>query len=38
LDDAKLNRITASIDGKLIYVTFTRPRPHHGGILALPAF
>ena len=38
LDDAKLNGITASIDGKLIYVTFTRPQPHHGGILALPAF
>jgi hypothetical protein len=38
LDGAKLNGITASIDGKLIYVTFTRPQPHHGGVLALPAF
>ena len=38
LDGAKLNGITASIDGKLIYVTFTRPQPHHGGILALAAF
>ncbi len=38
LSDGKLNGITTSVDGKTIYVTFTRPRPHHGGILALPAF
>jgi len=38
LDDAKLNGITTSTDGKTIYVTFTRPRPRHGGVLAFPAF
>jgi hypothetical protein len=36
LDDANLNGITTSTDGKLIYVTFTRRR--QGGVLALQAF
>jgi hypothetical protein len=38
LDEAKLNGITTSVDGKTIYITFTRARPRHGGVLALPAF
>jgi hypothetical protein len=38
LDDAKLNGITTSVDGKTIFVTFTRPTPRHGGVLALPTF
>jgi hypothetical protein len=37
-DDARLNGITASTDGKTIYVTFTGPGAHQGGVLALPAF
>ena len=38
LDDASLNGITTSTDGKTIYVTFTGPSQSQGGILALPAF
>jgi hypothetical protein len=38
LNNAALNGITSSTDGKTIYVTFTRPSQRQGGILALPAF
>jgi hypothetical protein len=38
MDDARLNGITTSIDGKTIYVTFTGPSRERGGFLALPAF
>jgi hypothetical protein len=37
-DDARLNGIATSTDGKTIYVTVTGPRRGHGGVLALPAF
>lgn len=37
-DDARLNGITTSTDGKTIYVTFTGPGRERGGVLALPAF
>jgi hypothetical protein len=36
-DNARLNGIATSTDGKTIYVTFTSPN-HRGGVLALPAF
>jgi hypothetical protein len=38
LNNSALNGIASSIDGKTIYVTFTRPSQRQGGILALPAF
>jgi hypothetical protein len=42
LDNASLNGIATSTDGKTIYVTFTgpsqNPPPFRGGVLALPAF
>jgi hypothetical protein len=38
LDDASLNGIATSTDGKTIYVTFVGPSKHQGGVLALPAF
>jgi hypothetical protein len=38
LDDARLNGITTSTDGKTIYLTFTGPDDRQGGVLALPAF
>jgi hypothetical protein len=38
LQDANLNGITTSTDGKTIYVTFTGPGRGKGGVLALPAF
>ena len=37
-DDARLNGITTSTDGKTIYVTFTSPGAQQGGVLALRAF
>jgi hypothetical protein len=38
LNNASLNGIATSTDGKTIYVTFTRPSQRQGGVLALPAF
>jgi hypothetical protein len=38
LDDARLNGIAISTDGKTIYVTFVGPSKQQGGVLALPAF
>jgi hypothetical protein len=38
LNNASLNGIATSTDGKIIYVTFTRPSQGQGGVLALPAF
>ena len=38
LDNASLNGITTSTDGKTIYVTFTGPGESPGGVLALQAF
>jgi hypothetical protein len=38
LNNASLNGITTSTDGKTIYVTFTRPSRMQGGVLALRAF
>jgi hypothetical protein len=38
LDNASLNGIATSTDGKTIYVTFTGPSGDQGGVLALPAF
>jgi hypothetical protein len=38
VDDASLNGITTSTDGRTIYVTFTGPGRGQGGVLALPAF
>jgi hypothetical protein len=38
LDNASLNGIATSTDGKTIYVTFTGPSQSRGGVLALPAF
>jgi hypothetical protein len=38
LDNASLNGITTSTDGKTIYLTFTGPGESPGGVLALQAF
>jgi hypothetical protein len=40
LNNASLNGIATSTDGKKIYVTFTRPghSAYQGGVLELPAF
>ena len=38
LDNASLNGIATSTDGKTIYVTFTGPSQGKGRVLALPAF
>jgi hypothetical protein len=38
VEDARLNGITASTDGTTIFVTFTGPGPHQGGVLAVAAF
>jgi hypothetical protein len=38
LNNASLNGISTSTDGKMIYVTFTRPSQIQGGVLALRAF
>jgi hypothetical protein len=38
LDNASLNGITTSTDGKTIYVTFTGPGESPGSVLALQAF
>jgi hypothetical protein len=37
-DNASLNGIATSTDGKTIYVTYTGPGQSPGGVLALPAF
>jgi len=38
VNNASLNGIAASTDGKTIYVTFAMPSNIQGGVLALPAF
>jgi hypothetical protein len=38
LENASLNGIATSIDGTVIYVTFTGPGNGQGGVLSLPAF
>jgi hypothetical protein len=38
VNNASLNGIATSTDGKTIYVTFTIPSSIQGGVLALPAF
>jgi hypothetical protein len=38
LHNANLNGIATSTDGVKIYVTFTGPGAHQGGVLELPAF
>jgi hypothetical protein len=38
VNNASLNGIATSTDGKTIYVTFTIPSNIQGGVLALPAF
>jgi sugar lactone lactonase YvrE len=38
LNNASLNGIATSTDGKTIYVTVTSPSNIQGGVLALPAF
>ena len=38
VNNANLNGIATSTDGKTIYVTFTIPSSIQGGVLALPAF
>jgi len=38
LDNASLNGIATSTDGKTIFLTFTGPGNGQGGVLALPAF
>jgi hypothetical protein len=38
LEEARLNGVATSTDGKTIYVTFVGPGREKGGVLALPAF